>query len=297
MVTVRAPRETALSFAARMTPLYAEVFKGLKADGGRLVMNSRFACMREAIGKYVTLYRNEDHLGIALLKGLLGEQEFDDFDRELANNTPEENEQILKELTEPGALEDLFDSIDLPSSEREREKAEQDFKLLSTEEQLKLARQSGLFWGGVFGQLFNTLSLMVHGVKLTALVPQAVEGDDDAFLKAVQIDRCLMTHHPYFIGRKRKAQDEGDVDFLRKLCYRESIPIVQGRIRYPALFMLFGILEATRWFDDLGREEILDLCDRAELDRYQNRIEDATYLTKRLIEYRRWRNSGGLSMH
>jgi len=43
-------------------------------------------------------------------------------------------------------------------------------------------------------------------------------------------------------------------------------------------------------------DQILDMCDEAGLDRYQNRIEDANYLTQRLREYRQWQKTGSLSM-
>ena len=130
---------------------------------------------------------------------------------------------------------------------------------------------------------------MVHGTKMTALVPLAMAGDDDAFLKAVQIDRMLLLHHPYFRDRKARAQNEGEMEFLSKLAYRESNPPLRSKIRYPGLYMLFGILESIRWLDDLEHAEILDACDGAGLDRYQNRIEDVNYLTKRLSEYRIWK--------
>ena len=153
-----------------------------------------------------------------------------------------------------------------------------------------------MLFSGVFAQIFNTLALMTHGAALTTLVPQAIEGDDEAFLKAVQVDRLLLTHHPYFIARKQRAQDEGDTEFLSALAYRESNPNLKGKIRYPALFMLFGILESVKWLDKLKHDEILDLCDEIGLDRFQNRIEDVNYLTKRLADYRRFQKSGGLSM-
>ena len=138
---------------------------------------------------------------------------------------------------------------------------------------------------------------MTHGAKLTALVPQAMAGNEDAFLKAIQIDRYLLTHHPFFVQRKQEAQDRGEQEFLRKLAYRESNSNLAGKIRYPALFMLFGILESIQWLDDLSHVEILDICDEIGLDRYQNRIEDTNYLTKRLVNYRNWQKSGGVSMH
>lgn len=86
------------------------------------------------------------------------------------------------------------------------------------------------------------------------------------------------------------------MEFLRRLLSREMSPPLQSRIQYPGLYMLFGILEAFQWLDDMKHEEILDIVDAAGLDRYQNRVEDINYLTKRLSEYRRWQKLGALSM-
>ena len=130
---------------------------------------------------------------------------------------------------------------------------------------------------------------MVHGTKMTSLVPRAISGDDDAFLKAVQIDRMLLLHHPYFRDRKARAQNDGETEFLSKLSYRESNPPLRGKIRYPGLYMVFGNLESIGWLDDLRHDEILDLCEGAGLDLYQNRIEEVNFVTKRLGEYRIWR--------
>ena len=99
----------------------------------------------------------------------------------------------------------------------------------------------------------------------------------------------LLLHYPYFRDRKARAQSDGDMAFLSKLSYRESNPPVRSKIRYPALYMLFGILESVGWLDDLTHDEILDICDEARLDRYQNRIEDVNCITKRLSEYRLWK--------
>ena len=95
----------------------------------------------------------------------------------------------------------------IPISEIERNTALELFNALSAEEQEFARKQFSFFWSYFFSSLLNTLSLMVHGAKLTSLVPQAINGDDVAFLKAVQIDRMLLLHHPYFIERKKKAQD------------------------------------------------------------------------------------------
>lgn len=297
MTTLRLPKITALRFAVKVAPLYAELLQELKADGGRLSLQSRIALVRQKVGSYVTLYDDERKLGVVMFKGLLGDQAFDEINREVATLTEEEQMQLLVEFAESGELEELAEAIVIPQTEEEWIAAENAVNNLPPEEKALMLRQGALFWAGVFGGLFNTLSLMVHGVKLTVLVPLALSGDDEALLKAVQIDRCLMTHHPYFLARKQKAQDLGEDTFLRALAYRECNPPLRGPIRYPGLFMLLGTLQLVQWLHELRHAEILDLCEQAGLERYQNRIEDVGYVTKRVGDFYRWQKTGGVSMH
>jgi len=49
---------------------------------------------------------------------------------------------------------------------------------------------------------------------------------------------------------------------------------------------MFATLEPFGWLDDFTASEILDMCDEAGLDRYQNRIEDENNLVRRRLEYR-----------
>jgi hypothetical protein len=182
-----------------------------------------------------------------------------------------------------------MDSVKLPRSPAEWKAARDEAAKWPEDERKAIEKQSAFFWCFFFSYFFNMLSLMVHGTKMTSLVPRAIAGDDDAFLKAVQIDRMLLLHHPYFRDRKARAQSEGEIAFLSKLAYRESKPPLQSKIQYPGLYMLFGILESINWLDELSHNELLDICESAGLDAYQNRIEDVTYLTKRLNEYRIWK--------
>jgi hypothetical protein len=62
--------------------------------------------------------------------------------------------------------------------------------------------------------------MMVHGEKLTSLVAQAKAGNDDAFVKAVQIDKRILNAIPYFSERYARAHDQGHSDFFDRLSYR-----------------------------------------------------------------------------
>ncbi|MER0216991.1 MAG: hypothetical protein DU481_12555 [Nitrosomonas sp.] len=58
------------------------------------------------------------------------------------------------------------------------------------------------------------------------------------------------------------------------------------------MYSLFATLDLFEWLDDFTAPEILDMCDEAGLDRYQNRIEDENYLIKRRLEYRKKQKIG-----
>lgn len=289
-------KNLALRFAKQYTPLYAELYQEFKADGGRVKFPSRFGKIRSAVAKYVELYDNELKPGVSIFIGLLGEKGFHDFNALAASWSEQDTEEFLENFGNEESFDALLDSFDIPQSEAEWTEQEKALESIPETEQAKAAKIGAFFFSGIFAHFFNTFSLMTHGATLVSLVLQAMQGDDEAFGKAVQVDRNLLTHHPFFVSRKQLAQDEGDTSFLRMLAYRESNPNLKGKIQYPALFMLFGMLEQVGWLDKLRHEEILDLCDEIGLDRFQNRIEDVNYLTKRLADYRRFQKTGGVSM-
>ena len=293
----RPSKTTAIDFAKKWTPVYAELFQELKRDGGRVVLDNRFSVIRQNIGTYVTLYDDERKIGYVMVKALMGEEGLKEFELEAAQWSEQELSEFAQYSFSEELEKDLLELLNFPESDAEWKRRETAFHALPESEKTDATTREICLFSGIFCQLFNTLALMTHGAKLTTLVPKAIAGSEEAFLKAVQVDRYLLTHHPYFVQRKREAQDRGEEGFLRKLAFRESNPNLAGKIQYPALFMLFGILESIQWLEDLSHDEILDICDEIGLDRYQNRIEDTNYLTKRLINYRNWQKSGGVSMH
>lgn len=287
----------ALDFAKQCLPLYGELYKELKTEGGRVKFPGRFGTIREKVANYVELYDDERKPGVAIFLGLMGEQGFREFTAEASSWTQLENENFLSDLGSDEGQSELLAALSLPDSEEEWSKQEKHLQSLPEDERAAAIKASSFFFAGMFSHFFNTLSLMTHGATLVSLVKNAIEGNDEAFGKAIQVDRFILSHHPYFIARKQRAEDEGDIDFLRTLAYREANPNLKGKIQYPALFMLFGILEQIGWLDKLKHAEILDLCDDIGIDRYQSRIEDANYLTKRLADYRRFQKTSGSSRH
>lgn len=299
-VRVRLHKSQAIQFVVALTPYYVSMFSEIKESGARVVFEDRYSAIRERVSSYVTLYDDERKIGVAGFSGILGEDGFREFNEESKNWTHDEKLEFLQSCTNLESMREMVDGWAHPESEEEWQAAELAVANQNDDERIRLARRGALLYGALFAHILNGFSLMVHGAKLTSLVPAAVSGDDEAFLKAAQIDRVLLTHHPYFIKRKQAAQDSDDpeqIAFLRRLLAHEGKPQLRGRIRFPGLYYLLSLFESVGWLHDLTDVEILDACDAAGLDRWQNRIEDVNYVTKRRLEYLQWQKSGRVSMH
>ncbi len=133
---------------------------------------------------------------------------------------------------------------------------------------------------------------MVHGEKLTSLVAQAMAGNDEAFVKSVQIDRRILTAIPYFSHRYAQAQDEANSDFYDRLSYRLKAAPYRGKIRHKTLWLAFSALDQARLLDKLTHPEILEICDEAGVGGYDHRIQSVKHLSNRLREYREFQKRG-----
>jgi hypothetical protein len=288
---VKLSKEQAIKTAIQMTPQYAGLLHDLQKNDSRLGFSPEIRHIHNHFGGYVLMYDDEMKIARSLFLLLFSKEGFEQFILDFNNQSELDQLSQLDELAnfEENDIHELFLDFHIPNSSKEWQDANKAFLDLS-ESDKKEAQQQGLYlWAFIFSSFFNTLSLMIHGAKLTTLVPQAITGDDEAFLKAIQIDRMLLSHYPYFKERKLKAQIDGDINLLQKISYRESNPPLRGKIRYPALYMLFGVLDSFQWLNELKHYEILDICDAAGLHRFQNRIEDVNAVTKQLIRYRQFK--------
>ncbi|MHB1052008.1 MAG: hypothetical protein ACYCZT_02895 [Thiobacillus sp.] len=277
-----------MRLVVRLAPEYVEMLTAFRATGGGLQLPRKFLDLRDhlKINNYSELYDDERKINVSLLLAILGNEGFKELDSEVSKMSPEEQQEFLMEIVQEGESLDISGFFP-PENEEEKAKALAELELLSEDEKIDAVKRAQFFWSYFFAHFHNTLSVMVHGEKLTSLVPKAIAGDEGSFCKAIQIDRSLLSYHPFFVQRRMRAVEDSEQEFLRGIAYRERNPMMRGKIRFPALYIVFALLETVNWLDDLKHEEILDICDQANLDRYQSRIEDVGYLTKRLIEYRR----------
>lgn len=288
---LRPSKDAAVKAAISLTPQYAQLLRDLQKGGGKLQFRPEIRSLQHRFPQYIDCYDNELKIGAALMLAVLGEEEYHRLSAELESATAEEQQEFLDEIAKEEDWQELADSFLFPDTPHGWAEARKQFEALPPEEQRKTARAGAFFWSYLFSSFFNTLALMVHGDKLTTLVQKAINGDDTAYMRALQTDGMLLRHHPYFVERKQRATCDGDKKFLLRIASREATPILSGQIQYPGLYMVFGILESFQWLDDLKANEILDICVEAGLDQHQNRIDDVNYLRQKLNEYRKWQKT------
>ncbi|MBE7526002.1 hypothetical protein HS096_07060 [candidate division WWE3 bacterium] len=300
---LRTEKSIARFLALMFAPEGGAVVKAFRTSlNGRIKIPDEFEQARKNSGlgdKYVLVYESELHILYCLIRAILPEKhdsELKEFIVAYEVASEEERLEFFRVLSESLLTDDIYEKFRdlIPRTEEARKAAKEKFENLSEDEKKEVIRQVHLFLAFYFSAFYNYISVMVHGQKLTKLVSRALQGDQEAFCKAVQIDKNLLTGHPYFqetFARLPMGNDK-DRNFHRAICSAHARPQVNSRIDYPALYLLFAVLDSFGWLDSFTAPEILDLCDEARLDRYQNRIEDENYLTKRRLEYRKKQKTG-----
>lgn len=293
-------REFISSYLKEVIPDYEEMLVFIEKNGGWVSMPPKMLEIvdRLKVHNYPELYRSEETLAKMLLLALLPVEEINALGAEFAKVPEDEKAHCAEELIQlMGEATDAFleNLPDTPEKEQEAKKA---FSDLDSGEQAKAVKQAQVAMLVFFATFFNAISIMVHGRKMTDLVRAAESGDDDAFCLAVQIDKRILSVLPYFRGRHERAISEGDIDFLDKLHYRLTNPLLRSKIRYKTLWLTFAVMDESGHLDgSLKHREILDICEEAGVGGYQNRIEDVGYLSKRLREFREFQKINRRSRH
>lgn len=241
------------------------------------------------IEDYPLLYKSENLIYLTFLRAFLEDEEILALDKELKEASAEERGAFLTEFVE--GFDQGVQALELPKTPQAQQAAQQRFLALSIEEQIQVTKSARYFYSSFFAGFYQTLSVMVHGEKLSSLVAQAEAGSDTAFVKAVQIDRRILTAIPYFKERFTRAQHENDSDFFDLLSYRLKAPPYKGKIRYKALWLTFSMLDQVQLLN-LPHPELLKICDDAGLDSFDSRIQSVKNLTDRLREYREFQKRG-----
>lgn len=301
---IRPTKDQARRLVIRSAPQYVELFADVKADAhGWLILPEKLLRLKHnlKLDDYVKNYTSQKLVDTFFIFFLLGKKGAIELNNHLKQLSEDDQQRECEELSE-AVMDDDFNWLDSffscwPQNEDEEKIAIAEFNKLKDEDKKEHTERLAYFIIYFFLGLHNYFSIMVHGEAMVSLVPKAINGDDDAFLKALKIDRSLQDHHPYFVDRIKLAKQNNEKEFLQKIAAYQAQPNLKGRIKLPGVYIVFAILDVINWLDDFTHEEILDLCDDSGLDRWQNKIEDVNALTKQLARYRRYQKTGGVSMH
>jgi hypothetical protein len=287
-------REFIANFLKDAIPEYEEMLVFIEKNGGWISLPPKVLELidRLKIHNYPELYRSQDTLNKMLLLAIMSVDEINSMAAELEKVPEKDRAACAEEFVQllGKTAEEVLDNFpDTPEKEREAQKA---FDDLNAEEKIKAVQQAQITMSAFYATFFNTISIMVHGRKLTDLVQTAERGIDEAFFLAVQVDKRILSVLPYFKERHENAISTGDIDFLDKLHYRLTSPLLRSKIRYKTLWLSFALLDESGLLDgSLKHREILDICEDAGVGGHKNRIEDVGYLSKRIREYRLFQKS------
>jgi hypothetical protein len=271
-------KEIAIRYIQKLLPDYGEMLSKIEKHRGWVIFEPWIYTAIEnlKISDYAKLYPDESIIPKLFVVALFDVDEFKKLNTEIEQGTPDEQTAFLDDwITDVDQTDtDDFWDVDIPEMPEEQEEAKKLLESLSEEERADIRNRVICYLTFFLITFHNHLAIMVHGRKMTQLVTEAIQGDDDAFVLAAQIDSTVLQSIPYFQERVTLARREGDSNFLDKLAYRQKIPPLQGKIRFRLLYLLFAMLDGMNILNELTCPEILAICDAADLDRWQNRIED-----------------------
>lgn len=283
---------SAAQFIRAMAPDWAWLLQHIESEDGYVRFPTQFSriIVNLKIENYPELYENELFIAAMMLRAFLEPEEIKELEAKLISLSLEERSRFVFEKF--ADLNAFGDAIEIPKTPGEQKRAEAVFSALSKEEQTEVTQFWQYFMMAFLASFHQSLSVMVHGEKLTSLVAQAKAGNDKAFAKAVQIDKRILLAIPYFKQRFANANIEGDRKFTEEVGAHLQRPPYKGKIRHKSLYLAFAFLDMAGLLGTMKHKEILDLCDEAGIGGYANRIEDVKNLSKRLAEFRAFQNNG-----
>ncbi|MEZ0239001.1 MAG: hypothetical protein ACAH06_13165 [Methylophilaceae bacterium] len=295
LVTPLIDIKTAEGLLHLIVPQWQELLEDIEAQGGRFAFRPELAktFSNLKIGNYPRLYENEVTIGVALGLAFLGRDGLKSYDEQLRRATPVERGQMVQELST--GLDELKDAFDFDKTPEQLEQARAAFEALTADERTASTEFMQWLLMGTFALFFQYLSIMVHGEKLTALVAQAKAGDDKAFLKAIQIDKAILSEIEYFKSRHVRAHMEDERAFITAVARKQEAPPYAGKLTHKKLWLSFAWLDSTGLLDSYTGNQLLDLCTEVGVIDDTAPIEDVKNLLKLKSRYRAFQKRGGKS--
>lgn len=278
-------KDSAARFISAMSPEWTWFLQHIESADGYIRFPTLFSKLitNLHIDNYPELYENEAHIGMMMLRAFLLPEEIKLLEAELVTLSSAGRARYVKEIMDE--LEEVGNAIVIPKTPAEQKRAEKAFNAMSELEKQETTESLKRFMMAFLASFYQSLSIMVHGEKLTSLVAQAKAGNDKAFARAVQIDKRILFAVPYFKKRYLDANTLGDHTFTEDVGAHLQRPPYKGRIRHKALYLAFAILDMSGLLKTMQHKDMFDLCIEAGLDAHTNRIDDLKNFSKRLAKY------------
>jgi len=257
----------------------------MEANGGWLPLRDLFfdIAKNPAIRKWPELYLDQRKIKTFTFYGLVGGDFFKG-----ASDPAKLMEEFKRDF-----VDSMEESDFVTPTDDEIERCKSEFSSYDEDTQTELAKHAALLSLGSIALVLNYLALMVHGRTMCQLVADAMGCDDDAYRRAVQIDRTVL-YLPYFQDRMIRAQFGSEGPFLEAVGNSLKRPILSSRIRHRTLWMTFAMLEDEGLLAGLSHDRLLDICEQIGVYGKAHGVEDVGHLRKRLRDYRRYQRTSNI---
>ena len=253
-------------------PIFDMLLQALEENQGWFPEHDKIiAFLSRLKNPWCLYYENENSLRILAKRACF----LDDADEDTINS-------LLEDAT---AVLNLSDS-DFSDFQKEVSLKAQDNKVVSIEDQHQKLQDGLTYIYALITHLFDFLALMIHGRSMCQLVNDAKNGDDNAYRLAVHIDRTVL-QIPYFQQRLLRSQFSNDQDFLDGLAASIQTPILQSKIKYRTLRLVFSMLDDTNFLDSYTPSKLLELCEKLKVTGGSDGINDVKKLKYQLKEYKK----------
>jgi hypothetical protein len=296
MVHQLVDKATALALLQVLAPELKDFLQVVRDNRGRVAWQEKFAEFvdRLNIGGYPKLYESEPAAGtllaMAFCGGLQQAKVFNDY---LAILSPAERGAGLLQLGPQ--LYELIDSLDFDPPPEKKVALERASQSLSDGERQEGVHFLQSLFMGILALLHQMQSVMVHGERLTALVAQAKAGDDKAFLKAIQIDKRILTEVDYFKQRWARAYARGEIALIKSAARMLEAPSFVGRIQHKTVMLSLFLLDWLGLLESYSDDELLDTLIASGMVDEDQPIDDVKNLSKIRRRYRQLKAKAGLS--
>lgn len=280
---MKIPLAFAKRFLKGLIPEAAELFSMLRtaSPGDGLSPKLRQILANLKVQNWAHLYQNPQNQTKLKLLLVMTPEEINNLNSELESMSPEEQVAWAIEMVD-AISEDDFDETD-------EEAAQKEFESLNDKEKAERIKQTQLFFTFFMPVIFNYLAIMVHRKSMFQLVVEAMSGDDESLLKAIQIDKTVLTSIPYFVERNLQAARDGDFAFQRRINTYRNKPIFVSRPRYPTLWLLFSAVQEMNLLDDFesDKDSFFNLCEEVGAYGFKYGVEDVESFSRRLRAYKK----------